>query len=135
MKSTTSKPVYGPTNPTSEEKAKAKIQRFGSAIELRPEQEQAYRKLHANAWPAILERIKQSHIRNYNIYIAPIGGKKYLFSYFEYTGSDFNADMQAMADDPETQRWWEHCKPCQKQLPNTPAEAWWLDLEEVFHLD
>ena len=36
----------------------------------------------------------------------------YLFSYFEYTGSDFAADMAKLAADPTTQRWWEVCKPC-----------------------
>ena len=42
----------------------------------------------------------------------------YLFSYFEYVGDDFAADMANMAADPTTQKWWAVCKPCQEPLAN-----------------
>ena len=76
-----------------------------------------YKKLHAAVWPDVLKMIKQCHIRNYSIYLRQLDdGQHYLFSYFEYTGSDFAADMAKMAADPTTQRWWAVCKPCQKPL-------------------
>jgi len=43
-------------------------------------------------------------------------GQHYLFSYFEYTGTDFAKDMAKMAADPATQRWWTFSEPCQKPL-------------------
>ena len=48
----------------------------------------------------------------------------FLFSFFEYTGKDYKADMEKMAADPVTQKSWEICKPCQEPLP-TRAEGEW----------
>jgi L-rhamnose mutarotase len=59
-------------------------------------------------------------------------GKKYLFSYFEYTGDDYEGDMRAVAEDPETQRWWKETDPCQIQLPTHKPGANWSDMEMVF---
>jgi L-rhamnose mutarotase len=38
-----------------------------------------------------------------------------------------------MAADPETQRWWDVCIPCQEPLSDRAAGEWWADMEEVFH--
>ena len=128
-------PVYGPTNPTPESDAVTSVKCFGSVIGLRPEKEQYYRQLHANAWPSVLEQLKKSGFRNYSIFVTEIEGKRYLFSYFEYVGSDFETDMQAMAEDPETQRWWKETDPCQIQLPTRKPGANWSDMERVFFLE
>jgi L-rhamnose mutarotase len=40
-----------------------------------------------------------------------------------------------MAADPETQRWWDVCKPCQKPLDTRKEGEWWAMMDEVFHLD
>lgn len=125
-------PRYGLTNPSPEKSVSMDIKRFGSVIGLNPEKEQYYRELHANAWPTVLDRIRKSNIRNYSIYITEIEGKKYLFSYFEYIGRDFDADMNAMAEDPETRRWWKETDPCQVQLPTRKPGANWSDMEMVF---
>ena len=121
--------TYGPTNPSVPPDG---IQRYGSVIGLDPEKEQAYRVLHANAWPGVVARLKLSNIQNYSIYIAEIEDKKYLFSYFEYVGSDFEADMRAMADDAETQRWWQETDPCQIVLNRVAEAERWKPLEQVF---
>jgi L-rhamnose mutarotase len=128
-------PVYGPTNPTPEEFAAAPVKRFGSVIGLNPEKEQYYRELHAGVWPGVQERLRKSNIRNYSIYLTELVGKQYLFSYFEYTGTDLDADMQAIADDPETQRWWKETDPCQIQLPTRKPGANWSELEMVFLME
>jgi L-rhamnose mutarotase len=125
-------PVFGNTNPSPEQKKHMRPKRFGSVIGLNPEKEQYYRELHADAWPAVVDRIRQSNIRNYSIYVTEIRGQKYLFSYFEYVGKDLEADMKAMADDPETQRWWKETDPCQIRLPGRRPGANWSDMEMVF---
>jgi len=125
--------VHGPTNPPPG--SDADVLRFGSVIGLRPEKEQYYRQLHANAWPSVLAQLKKSGFRNYSIFVTEIEGKRYLFSYFEYAGSDFAADMRAMADDPETQRWWTETDPCQIQLPARQSGANWSDMERVFFME
>lgn len=111
------------------------MRHFGSVIGLKAEMEHRYRELHTNAWESVLRRLAESNIRNYSIYITELDGKKYLFSYFEYTGADFEADMQAIADDPETQRWWKETDLCQIQLPNRARGANWTDMECVFLMD
>ena len=112
-----------------------KVQRFGSVIELRPEKKELYNRLHADCWPSVLAQIRESNIRNYSIYLGELGGKLYLFSYFEYVGTDFEADMKKMADDPETRRWWKETDPCQRRIPGTPDGQQWMPLPEVFHTD
>ena len=107
------------------------MKRFGSVIRLKPEKEAEYRELHANAWPDVLEMIHTCNIRNYSIYFKD----GYLFSYFEYIGDDFDADMQKMADDPVTQSWWKLTDPCQEPLESRREGEWWASMEEVFHTD
>jgi L-rhamnose mutarotase len=130
-----SRAIYGPTNPTPEEQQTADVKRFGSVIGLNPEKEQYYRELHANVWPAILNRLKASNIRNYSIYVTEIDGKKYLFSYMEYVGDNLEADLAAIAQDPETQRWWQETDPCQMPLPNRKAGDNWSAMEMVFLME
>ena len=111
------------------------MQRYGSVIGLNEAKLEEYVKLHADVWPGVLKKIKECNIRNYSIYLRRIEGKPFLFSYFEYTGSDLAADMDAMAADPLTQEWWSVCKPCQQPLPDRASGEWWAGMDEVFHLD
>jgi L-rhamnose mutarotase len=110
------------------------MQRYASITGLKPEKMAYYKKLHANAWPAVLKRIKDCNIQNFSIYLQKVNDNYYLFSYFEYVGSDFKADMKKMADDPATQRWWKETDPCQQPLPEAAAKKQiWTPMEEVFH--
>lgn len=110
------------------------MKRYGSLIGLRPEKLEEYKRLHAAVWPEVLEKIKGCHIRNYSIFLRKLpDGNHYLFSYFEYTGTDFDADAARMAADPKTQEWWTVCKPCQEPLPDRANGEWWSSMEEVFH--
>ena len=112
------------------------MKRYGMVLGLQPGKIEEYKKLHAAVWPDVLKMIQQCHIQNYSIYLHQLDdGQHYLFSYFEYTGADFAADMAKMAADPITQRWWSCCKPCQKPLVNRAPDEWWADMEEVFHTD
>jgi len=112
------------------------MKRYGMVIGLRPEKLDDYRKLHAEVWPDVLKMIRQCHIQNYSIYLRQFDdGRHYLFSYFEYTGVDFAADMEKMAADPTTRKWWSVCKPCQVPLHNRAPNEWWSGMEEVFHAD
>jgi L-rhamnose mutarotase len=112
------------------------MKRYGMIIGLRPEKLEEYKTLHAAVWPDVLAMIRRCHIRNYSIYLRQLDdGRHYLFSYFEYTGADFAADMAAMAADPTTQKWWAVCMPCQQPLDSRSPGEWWAGMEEVFHLD
>lgn len=116
--------------------ARQKVQRYGMVIGVKEEKLDEYKKLHAAVWPGVLKTIKDCKIRNYSIYLHQLDdGNYYLFSYFEYTGEDFKADMDKMAADPVTQKWWQFCEPCQIPLSNREEGQWWASMEEVFHLD
>jgi L-rhamnose mutarotase len=100
-------------------------------IRLRPEREAEYRDLHAHVWPTVKHRLSASNIGNYSIFLRD----GYLFSYFEYTGNDFEGDMAAMRDDPETRRWWSFTDPCQHPVDTAKPGEWWAPMDELFHLD
>jgi L-rhamnose mutarotase len=107
------------------------VRRFGQVLKLRPQFQEEYVRQHAAVWPAVLEQIKRSNIRNYSIYLRD----GILFAYFEYVGGDFESDMRAMAADPQTQRWWAIMEPMQEKWPSAGAQEWWSNMTEVFHLD
>ena len=112
------------------------VKRYGTVIGLRPEKLDEYKRLHAAVWPDVLKMIRQCHLQNYSIYLRRLDdGKYYLFSYFEYTGTDFAGDMAKMAADPTTQKWWAVCMPCQQPLESRAPGEWWAGMEEVFHQD
>jgi L-rhamnose mutarotase len=107
------------------------MKRYGSVIKVKPEKLEEYKKLHANIWPRVAETIKECNIINYSIYHKD----GFLFSYFEYTGDNFEADMEKMAADPSTQEWWTLCEPMQVPLETRKKGEWWAFMEEVFHQD
>ncbi len=110
--------------------------RFGMVTGLKPEKIDYYKQLHAAAWPGVLKKIKECNIQNYSIYLREINGQYFLFSYFEYTGTDFEADMKKMAADTTTQRWWKETDPCQQPLPDAASSGQiWSSMQEVFHAE
>lgn len=100
-------------------------------IGVRPEKLEEYRRLHAEAWPEVLEQIRTCHISNYSIFLRD----GLLFAYLEYTGEDWEADMALMAADPTTQRWWALTDPCQEPLPTAGPGERWVPVEQVFFMD
>ncbi len=129
-------PHHGPTNPDPAQPPADGVQRFGSMIELKPHKENLYRQLHANVWPEVVAAIKNAHIRNYNIYLAEVEGKKYLFSFMEYTGDDLEKDMASIAADPTTRdKWWPITNNCQRRLPGTPTGEQWKPLERLMFIE
>ena len=107
------------------------MRRFGQLINVRPESIEEYERLHAAPWRGVLAQIRRSNIRNYTIFRE---GTQ-LFAYFEYFGDDYEADMAAMAADPETRRWWALTDAMQDPLPDREPGTWWTTLREVFHTD
>lgn len=112
------------------------MMRFGGVVGIKREGIEEYKRLHAAIWPEVLAVVRRCHIRNYSIYLRKFDdGQHYLFSYFEYDGSDFDADMADMAADPITQKWWAVCKPLHSPLSSRAEGEWWASMEEVFHCD
>ncbi len=107
------------------------MKRIASVIGLPPENVEVYDRYHADVWPGVLARLSASNVQNYSIY----RHGDVLFSYMEYVGDDFDADMAAIAADPTTQQWWDIMMPLQRPLEDRAEGEWWKELTEVFHLD
>lgn len=107
------------------------MERYGTVIKANPEKLEEYIKLHDAVWPGVLRMIKECHLQNYSIYYKD----GWLFSYYEYTGDDYAADMAKMAADPETQRWWAITEPCQIPLETRREGEWWAEMREIFHFE
>ncbi len=105
------------------------MQRFGQIIGVKTDQIEAYERIHAEAWPEVLATIKLCNIHNYSIF----RHGNILFSYFEYSGQDFKADMAKMAEDPKTREWWTFTDPMQEPLEDRKPGEWWATMKEVFH--
>ncbi len=109
------------------------MERMGWVAKVKPDKVERYVELHADAWPAVLERNKSCNLQNYSIFLKRLpNGEHYLFSYLEYTGDDFEADMKKMAADAEVQRWWAECKPCLEGVEELPPGEVWAPMQEVF---
>ena len=109
------------------------MKRMAMVIGIEPDRIAEYKLLHAAVWPDVLARIAQSGIRNYSIFLRE--PENLLFGYWEYHGIDFEADMQQIAADPQTQRWWALCAPCQQPLSSRRDGEHWAQMEAVFHTD
>ncbi|MBZ7987866.1 L-rhamnose mutarotase [Campylobacter canadensis] len=105
------------------------MKRYGQIIKVIPEKLEEYKRLHANPLKGVNEMIKECNIRNYSIY----NFGEYLFAYFEYIGTDYEADMAKMAADENTRKWWALTDPCQISLGYAGCK--WIDMQELYHLD
>ena len=106
-------------------------QRFGSVVGINEPDIAKYEHIHREVWPAVLATLKRVHIQNYSIFRYGL----LLFSYMEYTGDNYEADMASLGADPTTQEWWKITAPLQKKVPEVTGEEWWHSIPEVFHMD
>jgi len=103
--------------------------RVGSLIRLRPEHEERYIILHKHTFPGVLDRIRESNIRNYSIFL----NDGMLFSFFEYIGDDFEGDMAKIGQDSVTREWWKLTDPMQEPLETRKEGERWASMDEIFH--
>jgi L-rhamnose mutarotase len=107
------------------------MQRRGETIKLKPEGLKAYKEYHSNPRAEVNDMIRKCNLRNYTIFQR---GDR-LFAYYEYVGTDFEADMKKMASDKATQDWWDIVKPLMQPLSDKKEGEFWSPMEEVYHLD
>jgi len=104
--------------------------RHGSLIRVKPEYEERYIILHKHTFPGVLEQIHRVNIRNYSIFLKD----GVLFSFFEYIGDNFKADMERIADET-TKEWWKLTDPMQEPFSDRKEGEWWTEMEALFSLD
>ena len=99
------------------------------AFQLKPEAEAEYKAIHAAVWPGVLAALERHHIVDYSIHYYP--PLRLLIANFKYNGTDYDADMRGIAEDPETQRWWKVTDQMQESFVlgatgSGGAVPWWL---------
>lgn len=100
---------------------------------IKPERFDQYLELHANPWPEVLDVISESNIENYSIFHQQMpDGTHLLFSYFEYSGANFDEDMAKMAANQRIQKWWDICKPCLEPITPLPEGEVWNPIASIF---
>lgn len=93
---------------------------------LKPDKVQDYVELHARPWPELISLIQGCNVHNYSI---SIRGTE-LYTYYEYTGEDYEADMAIMDASPLMQEWWKYSKPC---FLYHEQSVYYDDLTEIFY--
>ena len=94
------------------------INKFGQIGKLKEEKIEEYERLHS-----------ECNIRNYSIFRF----QSYVFSYFEYIGSDYEEDMRKMEADPVTREWWMHTHPCFQKYSMDEQSEFFHDMKQIFN--
>lgn len=107
------------------------VQRIGMVIGIHPDRISAYEALHAASNPGVRDLLNKYHMHNFSIFLQRLdNGKYYLFGYYEYTGTNYQADMDALASEPRNQQWLSATDPMQIPLP---GERSWTVMREVYY--
>ncbi len=106
------------------------IKRVGMVVGIDPDRIDEYRRLHADGNPGVRDLLNKYHMHNFSIFLQQMpDGKWYEFGYYEYTGEDFEGDMEKMDAEPRTVEWLKQCDPMQVPLPGSEG---WTNMERVY---
>ena len=103
--------------------------RIGMVIGIKPDQIEKYKTIHADSHPGVRDLLNKYNIHNLSIFLQEIEGKFYEFGYYEYTGDDFEGDMDKLAAEPRNIEWLKICDPMQIPLPGSES---WTEMEQVY---
>ena len=103
------------------------MKRFILHSYLKPEKVEEYVKLHAEPWPELVQLMTECNLHNYSI---SIRGTE-LYTYYEYTGEDYDADMRKMGETAVQQRWWQYSRLC---FLYHEDGVYYDELKEIFYL-
>ena len=104
------------------------ILRIGMVVGLKQERIADYRMLHDG--PGVRDLLQAHNIRNFNIFLQKMpDGKFYEFAYYEYTRTDYEADMAMLVKEPRNITWLK-----QTDATQTPIEGHrsWAVMERIF---
>ena len=109
------------------------VKRVAMVIGIREDRLAEYRELHEDTQPGVRDLLSQVHMRNFSIFLATMpDDRPYLFGYYEYVGSNYQADMAKLAAEPRNAEWLAMTDPMQIPLP---GKSTWKIMEEVYHND
>ena len=102
------------------------MKRIATITKLKPGMKDAYQKIHNEIWDEMVEAGHKYNMRNFSIFCHD----DYLFSYFEYIGDDYEADMAKKNSLPVTQKWRATTGAMTEYVV---GETKLIDLEEIWH--
>jgi len=110
--------------------APANVKRVGMVIRINPEFIDEYKALHADSNPGVRDLLVEANMHNFSIFLHQLDdGNWYEFGYYEYTGDDFEADMEKLGKHPRNIEWLEICDPMQIPLEGHKG---WAEMEQVY---
>ena len=117
------------TDPVSENAGK-EVKRVGMVIKLKPECIDEYKAVHSDSNAGVRDLLREANMHNFSIFLIQLeDGNWYEFGYYEYTGKDFEADMEKLAKHPRNIEWLKVCDPM--QIPLEGYEGW-AEMEQVY---
>lgn len=103
------------------------MRRFAIITRVKPGKLSQYTRLHDEIWETVVKAGHEAGLRNYSIFEAG----EYLFSYYEYVGDDYDADMLTKNALPVIQSWQRATGECLEDINGQKS----VFLKEVFHND
>lgn len=104
------------------------MKRIGTLMKLKPGALEEYVKLHEQIWDEVVKAAHEANMRNYTIF--HVNG--YLFSYYEYIGDDFDADMAKKNALPVSAKWQEATGAFRELIE---GDSKVMILDEIWHHD
>ena len=105
-----------------------KMKRIGTIMKLKPGATEDYIKIHNEIWDDVVKAAHEANMCNYTIYRL----NDYLFSYYEYIGDDFEADMAKKNALPISKRWQEATGELRECIDDGSKV---IMLDEIWHHD
>ena len=93
------------------------VKRVGMVIKIDSTRITEYLALHADSNSGVRDLLVKYHLRNFSIFMTQLDdGNYYEFGYYEYTGNNFEADMDSLDAEPRNKDWLKICDPMQIPL-------------------
>lgn len=123
--------IKGCGNNSIEQDSMNKVKRVGMVIKVKPEYIEEYKALHVSSNPGVRDLLTKANMHNFSIFLHQFDdGNWYEFGYYEYTGNDFEADMEELSKHPRNIEWLKVCDPMQVPLDGYEG---WAEMEQVYY--
>ena len=93
-----------------------------------PGQQEEYERRHDEIWPELEALFEAYGVRSHSIYLQQESDQ--LFAYLEYESEE---QMDALAQQPEVQRWWKYMADIMPANPDNSPKS--IPLREVYHFE
>lgn len=105
------------------------LKRIGRVIEIKPDSLSACRAMLEEENPAIRDLLKKHQMRNFSMFLSQLGNRWFVFSYCEYAGRDYKADLDALGKNTAYQEWLDGF---QSMEVSDKGDTAWTDMERIF---